>query len=534
MPTTDHSVLEQIPSHSPYTPAALPLAPPGRQQGIGKEMCLYLALVGVALVLLYASVFRGLWDLWMTREDYSHGFLVPLISLYLAKTRCEDIRHLPIRPGLALGAGLVLLSLAGLFVGVAGGVITLSSVSFIGMLAGLTVLLFGYPYLRLLALPFAYLIFMTPVLDVIVEPLHDPLQLLAAKVVSALFQLAGVPVYRDGTFIQFSNGVLEVAVQCSGAGYLIAVLAIGLPLAALALRTWRNRIMLIVIALFVSVLTNWARVMLIGAIGYFSGWGPQVHGPLHILQGMLVYWIGFAALFACAWMLVRMERGRMMAGRSAMGTPSHIGFPWDRMCRVWGVALAILATAVVYLYGYDKGPVAASHSLASLPQAIGSWLAVETETAQAAPLVKIAGADQELSRVYRKADGSTVRLYVAYLDYQTQGRELVNYLTAPLHQEAKEAPLRIGQETIPVNRGFVTDHASKTPIVFWYALNGRSIADRYQAKAATIVHALAHQGSNGALVLISGQFRGDGGDAAADEMNAFARELFPILHPYLP
>lgn len=531
MPTSDHPYLEPVSRSASETATTFP-GMLVRERESDHQLRIYAGLLAVAVLVLYASVFRELWDLWMTREDYSHGFLIPLMSLYLVKTKWTDLAELPIKPASTLGSGLILLSVAALFVGGAGGVITLSSVSFIGMLAGLTLLLFGYPYLKALAFPITYLMFMTPVLDVVVEPLHGPLQAVAAKVVSLLFQSAGVPIYLDGTFIHFPNGVLEVAVQCSGAGYLIAVLAIGLPLASFALRRWRSRLLLIMMALVISVMANWARVALIGMIGYLWGWGPQVHGPFHLLQGMLVYWIGFGGLFACAWILARMEQGTT----ALPGRPSLLVSPnvpaWQGWRRQWQVALAILLPAIVYLYGYDRGPVAANEPFATFPSSLGQWTADGSHGES--PLVKIDGADQELVRTYRRAGGSALRLSIAYLDSQTQGKELVSYLTAPLHRSVTATTMTIGAHHRPVNVGFTEEQGVRTPILFWYALNGRTIADRYQAKAATIAHALMHEGSNGALVLISGDPRENNPDIIADEMMAFAQALVPVLQRYLP
>lgn len=538
MSTADNPSLDRVrhgsSDGSPDEAAAWSRPLPHREQAVGKQVWLYAGFLGIALMLLYASVFKELWDLWMTREDYSHGFLIPLIGLYLVKTKWADLVNLPIKPAPALGFGMVLLSLAALVVGVAGGVITLSSVSFIGALIGLTFMLFGTTYGRALSLPFAYLVFMTPVLDVLVEPLHHPLQLLAANVVSGLFAAVGVPTYLDGIIIQFPNGVLEVSVQCSGAGYLISILAIGLPLAFIALHRRRSRLMLLTAALVISILANWARITLIGTVGYITGWGPQVHGPLHILQGMLVYWIGFGALFAGAWILAKVERGKMMhARRPAMVGPISETTPaWHTWRRLWWIALATLVTAIVYLYGYDRGPVAPKESFASLPRTIGQWTMVDG--GQASPVVRIPGADEEMVRVYRKGDGSTTGLYLAYLSSQTQGRELVNYLTASLHRETVGAEITIGAESQPVNIGFSGDHQARRPILFWYALNGRAFADRYQAKAATIAQALMHKGSNGALVLIFGESKRDGQEVAVDDVEQFAQDLVPVLRPYLP
>jgi EpsI family protein len=533
MPISDSPSLDRLHPSSSGDAEALSRLRPSKQAS-GKEMWLLLGFIGFALGLLYAPVFDDLWHLWMSREDYSHGFLVPLISLYLMKGRAEELRHTRIKPGPVLGLGLILVALAGFFIGVAGGVITLSSSSLIGLLAGLTLYLFGYPYLRVLALPFAYLIFMTPVLDIVVEPLHHPLQLLGATVVSAVFGIAGVPTYLDGIFIHFPNGVLEVAVQCSGAGYLVSILAIGLPLASLALHTWRARVTLILAGLGISIVGNWARIALIGTIGYLSGWGPQVHGPLHILQGMLVYWIGFGALFTGAWILAKAERRAMKPSyRPPMDhLPPVIQPAWQRWRRIWWVALATLTAAVVYLHGYDRGPVAAKQSLISFPTSFGEWAVLEAS--QASPVVRIAGADQELMKVYRKPGGAALRLYIAYFNAQTQDRELVNYLTAPLHQDTTATVITIGEQSHPMNIGFYKNHETNVPIVFWYAFDGRSIADRYEAKWATIVHALAREGSNGALVVISGDSAGNGQSERFDYMRAFAEDLIPVLGSYLP
>ncbi len=505
-----------------------------REEATGRDLWFPLGLITVALVFLYASVFKGLWDLWMSREDYSHGFLIPLISLYLIKTKWGEIRSLPVRPVPVAGFGIILLSLAGLFVGVAGGVITLSSVSFIGMLIGLTVLLFGYSYLRVLGFPFAYLIFMTPFLDVVVDPMHRPLQLLGAKVVSELFQIAGVPTYLDDTFIHFPNGVLEVAIQCSGAGFLIAILAIGLPLALLTLRTRQARVTLLVMALGISIVANWLRVALIALIGYLTGWGPAVHGPLHILQGMLVYWVGFGVLFVGAWVLARMEGGsarRKQGEDSQRPSPVHQSAS-QQSPRLWRAAIAVLVLAVLYLYGYDRGPVEAKQDFGSFPSTVGGWVADGSSGGPA--IVTIQGADQDLNKVFRRADGAAVRLYIAYLNRQTQGKELVNYLTAPLHNHTGVTSLPMGDEHLTVNAGFWEENRLRTPILFWYALNGQTYADRYEAKMATILHALTRQGSHGALVLMSGISRGNQEQhLSVAPLQDFARALGPVLQSYL-
>jgi hypothetical protein len=86
---------------------------------------------------------------------------------------------------------------------------------------------------------------------------------------------------------------------------------------------------------------------------------------------------------------------------------------------------------------------------------------------------------------------------------------------------------------MPVNVGVWTEQTMKTPILFWYAVSGRTISGRYEAKAALILQALMHQGSNGALVLIAGDAN-ESREQAAVDMKHFAKYLIPVLRPYLP
>ena len=84
---------------------------------------------------------------------------------------------------------------------------------------------------------------------------------------------------------------------------------------------------------------------------------------------------------------------------------------------------------------------------------------------------------------------------------------------------------------MPINIGFSEEHRVKTPLLFWYAIHGRPIADRSQAKAATIIQALMHQGSQGALVLISGGSKEGDQQIAVDRVEQFAQDLVPLLRP---
>jgi exosortase len=118
-------------------------------------------------------------------------------------------------------------------------------------------------------------------------------------------QLLRIPARLDENHIILPNIILTVASSCSGARYLISILALALPLGYLVLRRLKYRIALAVVALVIGITANWMRVVLIGLWAY-SG-GKVVHGPFHVLQALSVAWVAFAGLLFVTWMLSRME-----------------------------------------------------------------------------------------------------------------------------------------------------------------------------------------------------------------------------------
>ena len=121
--------------------------------------------------------------------------------------------------------------------------------------------------------------------------------------------------WRTGSYIILPTVTLEVARECSGAGLLIAVLAIGLPLASLALRTWWSRITLVASSVMIAIVANWVRLTVMGV--YAESGGKGLHGPYHILQGLFVDWVAFGFLFVGTWLLNRLERTVPRAGRAS-------------------------------------------------------------------------------------------------------------------------------------------------------------------------------------------------------------------------
>lgn len=501
-----------------------------------RKYILKIGLLVLAFFYLYASVWTMLAKTWWIRDDYSYGFLIPPISLYLVWLRRERLMHFPIEPAYLAGLSVVLTAGAMLLLGKVGGVITLQELSLLAMISGLVLFLLGKGYLKALSFPIAYLLFMIPIADEVIAPLHWSFQLLTAKMAVALLQALGFTAFLENQYIVLPNIILEVAKACSGINYLISIIALGVPLAYVSQKNIWCRFILVVSAVMIGIIGNWVRVAAIGIWAYYGG--TVVHGPVHIFQALFVSQIGFIALFVGAWVLAKIPAAasKKLPSNPAKAEPGKGDVESQRrlLDRSWLAAFLVLVGLSAYLSFYERGPVPLKTDLNLFPITIGDWNGKESDPREA--VFRVEGADHELTRVYRSPSGHEIQLYIAYFESQHHPKKLVNYITARLHRNAVTENIRIDQmESITVNETRLPNDRGVRSVYFWYDINGKTHADRYKAMLANTLNALLHGRTNGALILISSDPKGrENALSMIGEERAFIRELVPVLSLYLP
>src|SRR5688572_2260782 len=141
---------------------------------------LTVALLGGLLLALYWKILSALVTQWWDDPNYSHGFLVPLFSLYLIWGRRALLARLP-RTGSLAGIAVVVGGLALLYLGNLGADNFLMRSSLIVVLGGLILFHLGPAISRAILFPLAFLFFMVPLPGVIFYAITFPLQQLAAQ-----------------------------------------------------------------------------------------------------------------------------------------------------------------------------------------------------------------------------------------------------------------------------------------------------------------------------------------------------------------
>lgn len=247
-------------------------APPARQAAVSPRLAVALAAVGAALLAAaYGPTVAWLVDRWRIDPYYSHGPLIPLVSLALFWRARKRLKLSP--AGGRFWPAMVLAAAALHLLGIRLQIECLSSASLPILLAGVALGLGGSTLLRETAFPLAYLVFAIPLPVVLIKQVSFPLQLFSSACAGSALRVVGAPAERVGVHLRFPDFTLTIADACSGLRSLVTVLALG-ALVAHALRASATRKLLVVaIGVLVALAANVFRIVVTAFIGLGFGGG---------------------------------------------------------------------------------------------------------------------------------------------------------------------------------------------------------------------------------------------------------------------
>jgi len=250
------------------------------------------AVLGAALVVLYLPVLRDLVAVWATVPFYTHGFVVPIFSAYLARDvlkhagRADDRARAPSAE--AAGLAVTLAGLAMLTLGVIHASLSLRALSIPVVLMGLALARLGPASARQLTFPIGFLVFMAPLPDRVVTAISPPLQHAAAVFAEHALRTLGIPTVRQELFVKIPSVTLHVTEDCTGIRFLLAMLVIGVACAGLTQRRPVRRVVIVLAAAGLAVLANWLRVAGTGVMSELWGAWAAIGLP-HIVWGKVIY-----------------------------------------------------------------------------------------------------------------------------------------------------------------------------------------------------------------------------------------------------
>jgi exosortase len=208
--------------------------------------------------------------------DYSHGFLIPFVSLSVLWSRREEIKLAPKQICL-WGLGVIVMALAFHWLGAKMQQTRLSLISLILLLWGIPLYFFGWKMAKLLIFPCAYLIFCVPLN--FLDALSAPLQMVATSMAHGLLNGLGIECERVGTQLMSPFFRLNVEAPCSGLRSLLAMTALSAVYAYYTQKSFVAKWVLFLASIPIAVAGNIGRIISIALVSITAGqqFGTGLH-----------------------------------------------------------------------------------------------------------------------------------------------------------------------------------------------------------------------------------------------------------------
>jgi EpsI family protein len=197
-----------------------------------------------------------------------------------------------------------------------------------------------------------------------------------------------------------------------------------------------------------------------------------------------------------------------------------------------------LLGAYVLLHTVSHGePVILHQPLRNLPYTIGDWNGQELSLPE--EIVQVAGVSDYTNRIYFRAAGPSVQLYIGYYASQRAG----DTMHSPKNclPGAGWDPISAGYATIPVttsgqiavNDYIIQKDLNKQMVWYWYQGRGRVTASEYASKFWMVADAISRHRTDGALVRVVTPMS-DGEANARMRLISFVQSVFPDLNVIIP
>jgi exosortase len=253
------------------------------------------AIIVILVAFIFWPTFGWLKDRYTEADTYySHGFLIPWVSLFLIYRRRKELISTPQLNNVA-GIFLVAFGLLVHLVALRWGVNFISGFSLIVVLFGLFLALWGVEATRKNTFPLSFLVFMIPLPKVAIISISFKLKIMAAQLSTNIINAFGIPALRQGSIVQLPNTALTIGDPCSGLRSLISLLALGALYAYLSKLNRIKKVILFLSAVPIAIIANIVRIVLLLLVAYVYG-SEVATGKFHDFSGLLVFVIALIGL----------------------------------------------------------------------------------------------------------------------------------------------------------------------------------------------------------------------------------------------
>jgi exosortase len=245
-----------------------------------------------------SSAFTWMVSRWSDKQsfgaDYSHGFLIPFVSLAVLWYRRAELKAAP-KQVCQWGLAVIVMALAFHWLGAKMQQTRISLVSLIMLLWGIPLYFFGWKTAKQLIFPCSYLIFCVPLN--FLDALSGPLQMVATSVAYNILNAMGIECERVGTQLMSPFFRLNVEAPCSGLRSLLAMTALTAVYAYYTQRHFISKWLLFLTSIPIAVAGNIGRIISIALVSITAGqqFGTGLH---HDWSGYVLFSLAISLMIA--------------------------------------------------------------------------------------------------------------------------------------------------------------------------------------------------------------------------------------------
>lgn len=500
-------------------------------------------IAGVAaFVALFENTFGFLYVNWQ-REEYSHGFLIPVVTAFLLWQRWPEIARQPFSGSWA-GVAVVMVGLALYFAGTLAAITAIDAYALVIVVGGCALAAMGWQAFRPAMGPIALLFLMNPLPAFLYNNLSSQLQLISSQLGVGFIRLFGISVFLEGNVIDLGSYKLQVVEACSGLNYLFPLLTLGVIVAFFMQGKAWMRWVLVLSTVPITILMNSFRIGVIGFLVDRFG-NDQAEGFLHFFEGWVIFMACLALLIAEVWLLLRLT-----GDRRPLREVLVVEFPSRRLSggehRLGSASLAALGVLLLAVYPAFAIPqrvelTPARQDFTTFPMQISGWQGRRDSIEQM--YLDVLQLDDYVIANYTRPGSMPVNFYSAYYASQRTGESAHSPASClpgggwRIESMARHLLGEVRGEDVPlaVNRVVIQQGEMRQLVYYWFQQRGRNVTNEYLVKWFIFWDSLTRSRSDGALVrLVTPLAEGEAIAAADERLLQFAQGAVPMLSGYVP
>lgn len=503
----------------------------------------------------YSSISYLIINDW-AREDYSSGYLIPFVVLYLIWEKRTALEKLPSIPSWN-GFWLLCTGIFLFWLGELGGEYFTLYISSWLVLVGLCWLHLGWKKIKEISFALVFCLAMFPLPNFLYGKVSFQLKLISSKLGVAMMQLYGMTAYREGNIIDIGVTQLQVVDACSGLRYLIPLLILGILLAYFFKAAFWKKALLVISTIPLTIVTNSMRIALTGLLSEI--WSREAaQGFFHGFSGWFIFMFTLGVLLIEMWVLKKIlpEKSSVIQSPELKAESKEKGEVTEAQIQnskfkiqnffspppQFVVAVLLLGATLAFSRGVEfREKVPINKSFDQFPLQLGEWSGTRQNMEQRF-IDKLDLSDYAIID-YKNKHGKKVNFYVAYYESQRKGESIHSPATClpgggwEFNQAGKiTIPVQTHKsDYMPVNRALMRKGDRRQLSFYWFPQRGRILTNAYQLKLFGFWDALTRQRTDGALVrVITTVYESEDPEEAEKRLQEFTKDIVPVLNEYIP